>query len=64
MRTRGRLYNVLDKAEPVQGESPGLGIGKPFDQLYDANKVTPLPEWQSINDGVWQEFETECGLKL
>jgi hypothetical protein len=39
-------------------------IGKPFDQLYDVDKVVPLPEWQGIYDEVCQEFETEFGLKL
>ena len=39
-------------------------IGKPFDQLYDVDKVVPLPEWQSIYEEVSLEFETEFGLKL
>jgi methylamine--corrinoid protein Co-methyltransferase len=43
------------------GDKP---IGKPFDQLYDVEKVVPLPEWQGMYEEVCQEFETEFGLKL
>ena len=39
-------------------------IGKPFDQLYDVDKVVPLPEWQGIYEEVCQEFENEFGLVL
>ena len=39
-------------------------IGKPFDQLYDVDKVVPLPEWQRMYEEVVQEFEDEFGLKL
>jgi methylamine--corrinoid protein Co-methyltransferase len=39
-------------------------IGKPFDQLYDLQKVKPLPEWQNLYDEVCQEFDQEYGLRL
>jgi len=39
-------------------------IDKPFDQLYDVVKVTPLSEWQGIYEDVCQELETEFDLKM
>ncbi len=39
-------------------------IGKPFDQLYDVERVTPLPEWQEIYDEVCKEMGKEFGLNL
>jgi methylamine--corrinoid protein Co-methyltransferase len=39
-------------------------VGKPFDQLYDVQKVKPLPEWQNLYVEVCQEFEQEYGLNL
>ena len=39
-------------------------IGKSFEQLYDLEKVTPLPEWQKLYEEVCKEFEAEFGLIL
>ena len=39
-------------------------IGKPFDQLYDLQKVKSLSPWQSLYEKVCQEFEQEYGLIL
>ena len=39
-------------------------IGKPFDQLYDVDRVVPLPEWQDMYEEVVQEFEKDLGLVI
>lgn len=38
-------------------------IGKPFDEVYDIEKVQPTAEWQSMYDAVWGEL-IEMGLPL
>jgi len=39
-------------------------IGKSFEQLYDLEKVKPLPEWQKLYEEVCKEFKAEFGLIL
>ena len=37
--------------------------GRPFDQVYDVNTLTPRPEWQAEYDRVAREL-AELGLNI
>lgn len=39
-------------------------IGKPFEEVYDVEKVQPTSEWQAIYDDVCYDIETLLGLNL
>jgi hypothetical protein len=39
-------------------------LGKPYDQVYDVEKVLPLPWWQEIYDENKREFANYFGLKI
>jgi methylamine--corrinoid protein Co-methyltransferase len=39
--------------EPVLKEKP---IGKPFDQVYEVERIRPTPEWQGMYDEVKNEL--------
>jgi methylamine---corrinoid protein Co-methyltransferase len=54
---RGQANEIVSKLaslyEPVLEEKP---IGKPFDQVYDVEKISPTAEWQGIYDEVKNEL--------
>ena len=37
--------------------------GKPFEEVYDVERVEPTPEWQGMYDEVWGEL-LKLGLPL
>ena len=52
-----RLYEIY------QPEQAGIPIGKPFEQVYDVDKVEPTAEWQGTYDEVRNEL-IKMGLPL
>lgn len=52
-----RLYA---KYEPDLNTKP---IGRPFEEVYDVQRVQPTPEWQAMYEKVWGEL-VDMGLPL
>jgi len=54
---RGSANEIVKKLtglyEPVLEEKP---VGKPFDEVYDVNKISPTAEWQGLFDEVKNEL--------
>jgi methylamine--corrinoid protein Co-methyltransferase len=44
--------------EPTLEEKP---IGRPFDEVYDVERIRPTPEWQGMYDEVKNEL-VQLGL--
>jgi methylamine--corrinoid protein Co-methyltransferase len=57
----GIVSNLVSKYAKRQKSKP---IGKPFDEVYDLDKIKPTTEWQQIYDDVCQEMEGKFDLKL
>lgn len=47
------VKNLAELYEPVLKEKP---IGKPFDEVYDVERIRPIPEWQGMYDEVKNEL--------
>jgi methylamine--corrinoid protein Co-methyltransferase len=57
----GIVSNLVSKYAKRQKSKP---IGKPFEEVYDLDKIKPTTEWQQIYDDVCQEMEGKFDLKL
>jgi methylamine--corrinoid protein Co-methyltransferase len=55
------VQRLVAKYEHTQKD---MMTGKPFDQVYDVETLTPAPEWQHMYEEVCAEMETEFGLDL
>ena len=55
--TRERANELVSKIIPLyQVDLERKPIGKPFEEVYDLEKIQPSPEWQGIYDEVKEEF--------
>lgn len=50
--------------EKYQDNQPNKPIGKPFDEVYDLEKIIPLPGWQEMYDEVCSELQDDLGLEV
>ena len=56
------VLKLLEKYEPVfqkEGGNPGV----PFDEAYDMETITPLPEWERMYKEVKAEL-SEMGIQF
>ena len=56
------VLKLLDKYEHVFRMEDG-NCGKPFNEAYDMETITPLPEWQAMYEEVKAEL-TEMGIQF
>jgi methylamine--corrinoid protein Co-methyltransferase len=55
--TRERANELVSKIVPLyQVDLERKPIGKPFEEVYDLEKIQPSPEWQGIYDEVKEEL--------
>ena len=55
------VTRIVDKYKDNQANRP---IGKPFDEVYDLESISPTSEWQSMYEDVCSELEKEFGLPV
>ena len=53
-----RLFSQLKSRQKA------MTIGKPFDQVYDLERVVPTPEWQAMYEAACRSLEEEYGLSV
>ncbi len=55
--TRGQANELVGRLVALYGpEMQSKPIGRPFEQVYDIDKVEPTPEWQGMYDEVKEEL--------
>lgn len=54
------VEQLYAKYEPDLDTKP---IGRPFEEVYDVQRVEPTPEWQAMYEKVWEEL-VDMGLPL